>query len=535
MLEQRDRAMAGGRAAAHGGARVPSERLRVGLIVTAPAGPSNRYRIDPRTNAVVLAGVEPDTPPAPVERGRLAGTLGDDGRPLAAVTPVRWPTFVGCVIPVHPVGLVRVPGRAAPLVVGVPAVDPVLARARAIAELPEAARAAVLAEAAGGELGDAAAAEAAVRVGIEAELRARAAARQGRGTVPAWKTADARPPVVDGCEAPPHTFAEQAVPLLPARFQEYIARALLPEERILMFIHRPALAMGGGLSLRRRKLREGIFVLTDRQVMFMVDSLEPGSMLVHWGYIARVGAVERVAAAEVRQDGQLMALNVTFAAARGAETVSFAFPPDFAEAVAKAAALLRGFVPTAGSRAVRRRYARAVPEALPSLAEVRGPAGASGAALSPSVGSGRSEGGRPGPETSGGWGTGRVPPVQTGVPDWARALLPDESVLAWAQAPAEREPPATLVVGERSVVVQGAGHRGRGPEHIDLDDLTSAEMTLSLIRSGLELAVGAGEGVRRPGVTFHYPAAPPFLGAFTVIRHLMGLPPAPRGTPSTGG
>jgi inorganic pyrophosphatase len=462
-----------------------AERLSARLIVEQPAGPGNRYRVDARSGAVILDGVTRDASAAPFERGHLPGTLGEDGRPLRAIVPVEFPTFPGCTVIVHPIGLLRMPDRPAPLVVTVPAADPMLAPFREVDELPDALRQAVLAQAAEVTRSDAAAAETTVRAAIEAYQRARAEAERRQRTVPAWKVSDERPPVIDGREAEPYSFAEQAVPRLPARFQEYIARALLPDERILMFIHRPVTATRRGFALRRTKLREGIFVLTDRQVLFMVDSLPPDSTLVHWGYIARVGAVERVAEIQVRHEGQLVVLDVTFAASRGAETASFEFPSEFAEAVDEAAELLGGFVPSAGSRGVRRRYPREIPADLPSLAEVR---------------------------------------AQEQAPAWVRETLSDEHVLAWAAAPADRGQPPRLVVGEQSVVVEGADRGKDGRQRIPIGAVTTLGITLSLTGCRLEVAVGDGEAVHRPTLRFQYPAAPPFLGAFTAIRHLLGLP-----------
>lgn len=456
------------------------DRVQARLIVEQPAGPFNRYRLDQRTGAMVLEGVEADAPVRPFERGRLADTRGPDGRPLRAVMPVRVPTFPGCAVPVYPIAALQPVGQLAPLVVVVPAVDPALGPLRTLAELGEELRRALLGEAPTAEVVEGAAAEALVRNAVEAELRARATAQ--RPAIPAWKASDVRPRYVGGRELEPYTYAEQAVPLLPARFQEYIARALLPEERILMFIHRPVTETGG-FRLRRTKLREGIFVLTDRQVMLMTDTVEPDSTMVHWGFIARVSAVERVAAVQARVQGSLAQLTVTLAARRGAETVSFAFPAAFMPAVEEAAALMADFIPATETRALRRCYPRELPVELPSLATVQ---------------------------------------AQMQAPAWAREYLPDERPLAWARTEGDRER-AVIVVGERQVVLEGVDKAG--PLRLALDDITSVQMTLALVASGLEVAVAEGEAIRRPALRFAYPSAGPFLTAFTAIRHLLGLPP----------
>jgi hypothetical protein len=181
--------------------------------------------------------------------------------------------------------------------------------------------------------------------------------------------------------------------------------------------------------------------------------------------------------------GALAHLTVTLAARRGAETVSFPFPAAFMPAVEEAAALISAFIPAADTRALRRCYPRALPVDLPNLATA---------------------------------------PAREQAPAWARDFLPNERPLAWARTEGERGRVA-VVVGERQVVLDGADKAG--PLHIALDEITSVQMTLALVACGLEIAVAEGEAIRRPALRFAYPAAGPFLTAFTAIRHLLGLPP----------
>jgi hypothetical protein len=184
-----------------------------------------------------------------------------------------------------------------------------------------AARRAVLSAISGAAVRDAAAAEAAVRAAVEAGHRLRAGQEQDARTVIAWKVSDERAPPgtmrSGGLAGRPSSVAEQAVPRLPVRFQTAIARALLPEERIIVFVRRPARRVLRAFGLRRRSLHEGILVVTDRQVLFMQDSLPPSSTLGHWGYIARVSAIERLAAVTVARAEGLVTLSLTLAAARG--------------------------------------------------------------------------------------------------------------------------------------------------------------------------------------------------------------------------
>lgn len=458
------------------------ERLLVRLVVEQPAGPSNGYRVDTRSGAITLADVEAELPAAPIEHGILARTLGANGKPLTAIMPVRVPTFRGCIVPARPLAVLTTPAGMSVIVV-VPDADPILAAATTLIDLDR--RTIDALRAIGMPVGGAEEAQQLVRDALEAERRSAAAVMQEGRALVAWKVSDERPPDTRGGEAQSHTFAEQAVPRLPARFQEYIARALLPEERILLFVTRPAMRLRRGFVLGRRLLLEGLLIVTDRQVMVMTDSTSADSTFVHWGYIARTSAVERLAGVRVREDSEI-SLTVEFAAAYGREAITVVFPRHLRDAVVDAAELLRGFVPADGGQALRRLYPRVLPRALPDMAAVFDRA---------------------------------VPP-----PAWAHDLIADESILAWAEAPADRRPPPRIVVGERSVAITGAAYIPTQGERMPITAITSLEMTLSLLASRFELAVAEGEGVRRIVLRFDYPAAPPFLTAFTAARHLMGLP-----------
>src|SRR5437879_5525978 len=95
-------------------------RLTVRVVIDAPAGPANRYRLDPRSGQIELAGVDAVRPRALAERGRIPGTLDDSGESLQAVIPVRLPTFPGCVVPAHPIGITRPLDGKAAVIVAVP-------------------------------------------------------------------------------------------------------------------------------------------------------------------------------------------------------------------------------------------------------------------------------------------------------------------------------------------------------------------------------------------------------------------------------
>lgn len=452
-----------------------SARPRFNAIVRQPAGPANRYCINARDGTIVLEGVDTDRPRRPLEYGEIAGTRTESGRPLRVAIVVRVPTCEGCVVPIHVLGLAR-DAEGMPIVVAVPAVDTELAALTTAAELPTEARAALDTIS-----GDAERAIGLVREAQVAYRRARAEEERGERRILAWKASEAAPPIVDGKEAEPHTFAENAVRYLPARFQEYIERALLPEERILHFIHRPAMTIGG--RLRKTRLREGIAVITDRQLLLMTDSVDADVTFVHWGYIGRATAVERVVAARVQEESRSATLAITAAAASGQETFSFIYPPEAAGELRAASALLTRFAPEAKSRALRRLYARELPRDLPGFAAwVGGPS-----------------------------------------PEWTRMLLPDEQAIAWAETPSSHGGHVRAVVGESTVVLVDTG-RGSGIQRAALAEITSLELTLSL--TGCRLTLFGDGGKKTATVRFDYGAASRFLTVFTAARHLLGLPPA---------
>lgn len=142
-------------------------------------------------------------------------------------------------------------------------------------------------------------------------------------------------------EAEPHTEAERMLPLLPFRFQKYIADVLFDDERIILFVERPPLRTGGFIG--RRQLHEGVLVITDRAVLMMEDVIPPDATMVHWGFDLLGTAIERVEAASVRETGRHGVMELTVAAAGGSHRVETVFPLPHLPALEEAAALLQRF------------------------------------------------------------------------------------------------------------------------------------------------------------------------------------------------
>ncbi|MEO9256715.1 MAG: hypothetical protein ABI305_14355, partial [Tepidiformaceae bacterium] len=287
------------------------------VVVDVPAGPSNEYAVGHEAR-FMLSAVNPNVASRLYELGYFRFDL-DEHVTAPIIVPMRIPTFQGCQVSARPIAMVLTPDGAVAAWVAVPQADEALAQANELDQLPEPFRAAVRAALGNAAIAGQAETLAALGVVRETALRRQAATRE-RPAIAAWKTgsissARLRP----GAEGP-YTKAEHAVPLLPLRFQKYIARELLEDERILTFIQRPAFTPGGARrSLRRRRLSEGILVLTDRQLLFMTDALDPDATLVHWGYIAQVSAAERIECASVHLERDSVLLKVVLRGQSGSQ------------------------------------------------------------------------------------------------------------------------------------------------------------------------------------------------------------------------
>lgn len=465
-------------AVAREAASKPSRSFTVEAIVDEPSGPYNRYGIDPRGRGLRLTEVVAEQPRAAADVAYLPSTAGADVAPLRALVLSRIPLPPGCVVEARPVAMTE---GAEEIVLLVPVVDPALAGLQHPAELPseqlyqlqEQVRQLAAALRTCIWL-DADVAIERIRRQIEAATRAELAAQSasgGRRVLPIWRTGDRDTPRTVGREAEAHTIAEYAVPRLPLRFQEYIAQMLLPDERILLFIHRPAFRARGGLSLLGgKRFREGILVVTDRQLLFMEDTLPPGITMVHWGYIATIGALERLQGASTAGGQKIARLIVTFAGAEGEEGLAFDFPPSFLPALQEAAGLLSAFIVHGPSQALRRIYA---------------------------------------------------PPGQehTVAPAWARESLCDKPV-AWAEAARTmRGEGGRVAISPTQLVVCP---EDGSPARVDLAAITSLRLTLSLLGCRFEAIAGQHVAPAKLGLRFQYPAADGFAGFVAALRSLLG-------------
>lgn len=148
--------------------------------------------------------------------------------------------------------------------------------------------------------------------------------------------------------------AEYAFHKIPLSFQGDLAHCLLPDERIIFFAYRPRFSAQRNL-LRRARQNEGLLMVTDRQVLWLVDAFPPDATMVHWGYNAQAFTVERLVSASLEKQARYTDLVLTAGSASGTETVRIAFPgTEGLDAPWEALEHIQRFIPRPGSRALRR-------------------------------------------------------------------------------------------------------------------------------------------------------------------------------------
>ncbi len=342
-----------------------------------PRGAYNDYVYDERLKLVRLRGVV-RAAESVAEVGEVWGAWGSGGTPLQALVFTGLPTFRGCVVRARVEGALE--GRTADgtrhaLVFS--AAEGGLQQARE--DLLQAALGA-----GAGLLGwrpstkvkcldvdDASRLLADGRNDYAGHRARERALRYGA----AWKAQPGEWRRDDSLYAEPHTWAERMVASLPTRFRKYVEDELLDDERILAFVDRPPFRPPGprwGVLLRR-PLPEGLLIVTDRQMLFMVDAIPPGATMVHWGYIARSTAVERISAARLRADAGRAVLEVAVQALSGVEHFSIVFPPAHRDALQEVHSVLARF--SAPGHAVRRLYREEEKGPSMELCEARSRAG----------------------------------------------------------------------------------------------------------------------------------------------------------------
>jgi hypothetical protein len=182
------------------------------------------------------------------------------------------------------------------------------------------------------------------------ERRSHARIRGGR----AWHAIGVLPPELARF-ATPHSAAEYRLATVPPRFVRGLEGLLDDDERLLYWVERPTIADVGLLRRLRRGLdrRAALLALTDRQLLWIVDHVQPDQYLSDWGIDIELVPVERVVAVSCEQRAGVVELTVTTPAGPRA----FGLPPELTDEVRLMRDLIARFTPSAAGDLPRRSYA----------------------------------------------------------------------------------------------------------------------------------------------------------------------------------
>ena len=336
-----------------------SESVTCDVIVEQSRASANEYVWDEKDRAIrVSRAVYTDTS-APLERGVIAHTFTLHGEPLQALLVINLPTFGGCRVEARILGAIeRCDGESTDYaIVAVANGDTRLTNVQRLDDLEESARDAI---------------QALLRNHARWLDRAEAskyvhAARQrwalahsedtSERAVPAWQvnTGDFDP-FRRAAETARYSSAENRLWILPTRFQNYVAALLLPDERILAWVHRPLMAQSRLGIFGREALRQGVLIITDQQFLWMVDPVTPSLDVEGYGYVARTFAIERLRDVVWESNDKRLRLSVTLGNARG-DTESFAidFPLRAQQDLNEVVHMLKRFLPRANETRLARR------------------------------------------------------------------------------------------------------------------------------------------------------------------------------------
>jgi len=332
----------------------------------------------------------------------------------------------------------------------------------------------------------------------------------------------------------PHAQAEHLIRFVPPRFQHALTDLLLDDERLLAFVERPLLRhRSGWLGMQTWRSNEGLFLVTDRQALWLRDFLAPGSGFLPGGYIAHSAPLEHLqgianlpagnvpvelASRLEPGDSPYPRLVMEMASCTGSECFAVEFPQkaEMEKALAQIHSILRAFLPY--PEGVDDRRVRRLP-----IVEAWLPRGAEAERLA---------------------GLGGIVPVNIArrLEQRLASLLEgdEEELLVSTLVPAleDYKSPARLVALTRSALlvfedVQGKSRRsiwGQSSQaeqvlRYDLAAISSAQLRHSLLGSSLSIFVPQPDSRTQQYVfPFHSPAIAWFLPLFTRLRVLLSRP-----------
>ena len=335
-------------------------------------------------------------------------------------------------------------------------------------------------------------------------------------------------------ELTPLLEAEQLIRFVPARFQQTLQQVLLDDEHLLAFLERPLLRhRAGWLGMHQSRANAGLFLLTDRQALWVRDFFSPGASSFPEGYIAHSLPLERLVsvfllpagAGEVRPQhaSPHLHLCLRLGSSSGQEALDIAFPDDeiSGEALVRITSLLESFLPRAPADETGRQDDRRVRH-LP-VVDAWMPQGTEARRL-------RNLGG--------------VMPEETkqALEQRLADLLASnrEELLVWALVPAleQYRSPARQVTLTRAAVLildavperaHGRPARARATaiqvQRYPLAQISSAQLSYSLLGSELRLFVPRPDREAQQIILpFQSPAIAWFLPLFTRLRQALSVP-----------
>jgi inorganic pyrophosphatase len=329
------------------------------VLVEQPHTDANEYAYDASAHAVRLERVVRVSEPTFADRGIVADAVTPRGEPLRAYLISDLAVSPHARVAAHAVGALEF-ARGELLdrvIVAVPHADARYAHARSFNDLPAPHRAALqrlIAESA--RWLDTQSAEELVHLARHRARLARVEQGEHERTRPAWEADESRA-MLDRIarETDLHTQAELALFTLPYRFQQYVRLCLTPDERIIYWAHRPRFAVSHWARIRSKSLREGLLLVTDQQLLWIIEPVAPTVPVEGYGYVARTTALELLAGASIEQKERYAILRVASTNAIG-ESVTFSieFPDTACDELPQVVRLLRAFAPRANDCRLRR-------------------------------------------------------------------------------------------------------------------------------------------------------------------------------------
>ena len=308
---------------------------RFSVEIEEALGPGLDYAHD-LDRGIHVTGIRPGGLWLGVDRGVLVDSDDGRGRRVPVLVALPSSSFVGARMDVeltggfrggHDLLIGRLPGASVPI-------DPAL---RSVGRLDD----------------DASRIDAAAAARIATAARRRFRERRGRGRITggrAWLPPEELSSL--RASAAIYSAAERALDKLPPRYRRALDGLLDPDERLHVSVRRPwRLDTGLKDRFRRTDRRSGLLLLTDRQILWIVDHFNPDSLLSDWGVDIALLPVERLRRVVVESGRGDLRL-----AFEAEGRLGLSLPFELEAEASVLASRARRFVPDENRQRLRRRY-----------------------------------------------------------------------------------------------------------------------------------------------------------------------------------